>query len=222
MHVLQCDLSKLSNVVHLAREFRRQSNRLDVLVCNAGVFHPGPFALVSLQIPLCPLHLAPHAQWRAHSRFAHLSLCGPQTEDGIEQTLAVNYYAHALLTLELLGELRATPNARARARRSAPAPACQGPAAGLPGLVCSRPLGVRVRRSRLHHADESGDAWVRVRAGDHDGVGRRVLRPPGLGQPPVSTSGACRASSHLALACKHMPPPRPWASGREGLSCLAP
>lgn len=36
----------------------------------------------------------------------------PQTKDGIEQTLAINYYSSALLTLGLLDVLRATPGAR--------------------------------------------------------------------------------------------------------------
>ncbi len=35
-----------------------------------------------------------------------------QTVDGIEQTLAINVYAPALLTLGLLDRLRATPNSR--------------------------------------------------------------------------------------------------------------
>jgi NAD(P)-dependent dehydrogenase (short-subunit alcohol dehydrogenase family) len=40
------------------------------------------------------------------------ALCPLQTDDGIEQTLAIDYFAHALLTLGLLPLLRSTPNAR--------------------------------------------------------------------------------------------------------------
>jgi len=77
--VLECDLSDFSNVAKAAREFKRASSKLDILINNSGIFHPGPYAT---------------------------------TVDGIEQTLHVNYYAHALLTLLLLDTLRATPGSR--------------------------------------------------------------------------------------------------------------
>jgi NAD(P)-dependent dehydrogenase (short-subunit alcohol dehydrogenase family) len=35
-----------------------------------------------------------------------------QTDDGIEQTLGINYYAHALLTLGVLDLLRKNPRSR--------------------------------------------------------------------------------------------------------------
>lgn len=79
LDVLECDMSSLSDVVSLAREFKRNSSKLDCLINNAGVFHPGPFAL---------------------------------TGDQLEQTLHVNFYAHALLTLLLLDTLRDTPGSR--------------------------------------------------------------------------------------------------------------
>lgn len=80
LEVIECDMSLMSNVVDLVRSFKRSGDPLHVLVNNAGVFHPGPFA---------------------------------KTKDGLEQTLAVNYYAHALLTLGLMDRLRATPGSRA-------------------------------------------------------------------------------------------------------------
>jgi NAD(P)-dependent dehydrogenase (short-subunit alcohol dehydrogenase family) len=44
--------------------------------------------------------------------WAALTLALLQTEDGIEQTLAINYYSHALLTLGLLPVIRSTPQSR--------------------------------------------------------------------------------------------------------------
>jgi len=77
--VLQCDMAVLRNVAALVREIKNITPKVDLLINNAGVFHPGPYN---------------------------------KTEDGIEQTLAINYYAHALLTLGLLDTLRATPGSR--------------------------------------------------------------------------------------------------------------
>ena len=45
------------------------------------------------------------------SVYEHLHV-HPQSCDGIEQTLQVNYYAHALMTLGLLERLRARPGSR--------------------------------------------------------------------------------------------------------------
>ncbi|KAJ9526740.1 hypothetical protein QJQ45_017514 [Haematococcus lacustris] len=42
LHQLQCDMKSLQNVVQLAEEFKKQSQKLDILVNMAGVFYPGP------------------------------------------------------------------------------------------------------------------------------------------------------------------------------------
>ena len=36
LHLLQCDLESLASVRACAADFRRQSSRLNVLICNAG------------------------------------------------------------------------------------------------------------------------------------------------------------------------------------------
>jgi len=72
------DLSRMQEVVALARQTLAQARDLDVLVNNAGV--------------------------SVGTRSV--------TEDGFELTMAVNHFAHFLLTHHLLGALRAAPAAR--------------------------------------------------------------------------------------------------------------
>lgn len=88
---------------------------LDVLICMAGCFYPGPYQVCeadqrdgqahffSFCLSLSLTHTDRHTQVHTH----------PQTTpDGIEQTLQINFYAHALLTLGLLDRLRARPGSR--------------------------------------------------------------------------------------------------------------
>jgi len=79
VEVLGCDMISLRNVIDLANQVKRMTNKLDLLINVAGVFYPGPMS---------------------------------KSAEGIEQTLAINYYANALLTLCLLDLLRSTPNSR--------------------------------------------------------------------------------------------------------------
>lgn len=73
-----CDFSSLAAVRKLAQELHESLPRLDVLINNAGLWHP------KRQL----------------------------SQDGIEDTLAVNYLAPFLLTNLLLPRLRATGSAR--------------------------------------------------------------------------------------------------------------
>lgn len=79
VEVLECELTSLKNLVQLSKEFKKHSNKLDILVNMAGVFYPGPYR---------------------------------KTPDGIEQTLGVNYFAPALMSLLMLDVLRASPAPR--------------------------------------------------------------------------------------------------------------
>jgi NAD(P)-dependent dehydrogenase (short-subunit alcohol dehydrogenase family) len=72
------DLSRMREVVALARQVSDVMPVLDVLVNNAGVYEQDRRL----------------------------------TEDGFESTMAVNHFAHFLLTPRLLGSLRAAPSAR--------------------------------------------------------------------------------------------------------------
>lgn len=76
---LACDLSSLANVQRLVAEFTTSGDPLHILVANAGVCHPGPYA---------------------------------RTEDGFEQTLAIDYYSQVWLIMSLLDLLVASAPSR--------------------------------------------------------------------------------------------------------------
>jgi len=44
IEVLECDMSRLKNVEQLVHTVRRSTDRLDILINMAGVFHPGPYS----------------------------------------------------------------------------------------------------------------------------------------------------------------------------------
>ncbi|PNH03830.1 Retinol dehydrogenase 12, partial [Tetrabaena socialis] len=77
--MLQADMASLRSVRALADRLLASSSPLHVLINNAGVLAPGPFAL---------------------------------TEEGIETTLATNFYGPLYLTLLLLPRLRASAPSR--------------------------------------------------------------------------------------------------------------
>ncbi|KAJ9509969.1 hypothetical protein QJQ45_011431 [Haematococcus lacustris] len=90
LHLLHTDLESMSQVQALIAKL--QGVKIDILINNAGVFFPGPFRLVTY----------PYAVSAAPCDDAWL-----QTEDGLEQTMAINYFASALLTLGLLDQMTA-------------------------------------------------------------------------------------------------------------------
>ncbi|KAJ9526743.1 hypothetical protein QJQ45_017511 [Haematococcus lacustris] len=89
LHLLQADFESMREVLGVAAELK--GVRIDLLISIIGTFFPGPFKMASAQ-----------EQWLA---------AGLTTEDGLEQTLATNFFSGALLALSLVDQMK-SPGSR--------------------------------------------------------------------------------------------------------------
>ncbi|GFH11123.1 uncharacterized protein HaLaN_06566, partial [Haematococcus lacustris] len=89
LHLLQADFESMREVLGVAAELK--GVRIDLLISIIGTFFPGPFKMASAQ-----------EQWPA---------AGLTTEDGLEQTLATNFFSGALLALSLVDQMK-SPGSR--------------------------------------------------------------------------------------------------------------
>ncbi|KXZ56417.1 hypothetical protein GPECTOR_1g371 [Gonium pectorale] len=110
IEVLQADLVSLRAVEELVREVKKRTKDtgLHILVCNAGTW-PGGRQL-GLLLGRGGAGMAHWDEWGTARAMNHYPLFQPgvhaSSPEGLEQTLAVDYYSAVVLTLGLMDELK--------------------------------------------------------------------------------------------------------------------